>query len=538
MLRAEAASVNSMRAHEYVQGTLITALCEDFSGDEYSSERPGNRRGSSRDRLAAAAAERWQRPFRSNESPALHAFMCQCRQAGRRKTARSKGLWVGRDKAAIRQAAYKVLGLDASYLLWSDEDYWHGCHEDLDRPVKLSELYRDGKPVAGIVVYEPDTFDEETGTFTNGCHLISPLAIGASVAWKNATARMRNAINALRRARVAVLEADAAGSMGKVKNPLCEGWDIMVLRDEPFGSFAELGAAAGITKLGKYRRGAVSDGMAVGSQGGIRPMLSTLAGAILREHGGSAGFAGGVEEYVTAVITKALEMLGTTADRERVCKTAGACARRKWRTFRPELMGKPRKPCREGIMRQSLDAKGIADGRARQSASGAARAERARKETWQTLRDAMDRCVWRAKGEWLEVSQADVAAGAGVSVGTIRRHWSDLRKWALGVAEKRRMTTIQRPRRCSLKKTESLRRKGYSPTSPADVKARMIQETMKRVAESLPRGRYAPPSPITAVVPSLAQVFPTAMVSRVQLPRIPARTWEAVMDDDRVPWDD
>ncbi|MBY0429637.1 MAG: hypothetical protein K2Q10_00445, partial [Rhodospirillales bacterium] len=394
-----------------------------------------------------------------------------------------KGLHSGDGKGYIAQDSYKVLGLDHRYIQWLDGSAWHGLHLDFDRPVRLSEI--EGR--VSVVVFAEGTYDAETQTYTSGCHTLSILGIGHSIPMHLATASQRQGIKRLVKAAIQHMDADPAGSTGRVKNPLCEKWEIHILREQPFSSMADIATALGLNDPTRRRTRPTNE--PTSTSRGIGPVVAEIAGKLLRDRGGPQGWQDNAEIYVHAVIEAALQRLGPTCDRAKVAKTGAAIARKMWRTYDAAKAGAPRRERNAGRLAGQLEDVAPSD---RKSAAGKWRGEaksRQAAKTRQALKDAFDSLVWRAKGAWEEVSQADLAALAKVSIATVKRCWSSLRQHFLGVAERRKTSTRQQQIISSLNKTVS-------------------SSGVAKVASTVIRGLS---STLTAWLASLADACPTGL---------------------------
>jgi len=529
-LHSGISDVNSAGGIEYIPETLIAALDEDWSdGDSAASAADRGRRRlpknvahamqSTQD--AAAAAERWTRPFRSADSPVLWTFMAQCRQAGERKAAGSKGLWTGKGKGLIAQASYKVLGLDDPYVGWNDDDVWHGLHQDFDRPVRLDELL----DRVSVVVFRRGTYDAATQTYTAGCHTLCILGIGHSIKMDEATPKQRRAIKRVTEAANKRMGADPAGSTGRVKNPLSEHWEIHVLRDAPFASLGEIRTALGLTRDDAVDH---AEPQAPASRG-IGPVVADIAGKLLRDRRGPEGWGGNVEIFVHAVIEASLERLGLTVDRGKACRTAASIARKFWGDFDPTKMGAPRRAKNPG--RLSGDLEDVARTERQAAAGKLIGAERrdAAKATIAKIKSAYVRLTLRHKGE--EPGQDDVAVATGLSRRTLSTHWRKIRAVLAGALNAlERVNTLKSRQRaaCSLNKTGIKYRAGAArPTNPVGASSELTA-WLRQCAESCPRGSYPPPMPLASINPGLAAILPGASVQPVMPPRIPARDAEAL----------
>lgn len=529
---------SDVNAIECLPGTLIAALDESWS-EQDSAPSPRYRPRTSKAKAqamreaqdATAAGERWAKPFRSAESPVLYTIMCQMPQCGGRKTARSKGLWSGDGKGYIAQDSYKVLGLDHRYIQWLDGSAWHGLHLDFDRPVRLSEI--EGR--VSVVVFAEGTYDAETQTYTSGCHTLSILGIGHSIPMHLATASQRQGIKRLVKAAIQHMDADPAGSTGRVKNPLCEKWEIHILREQPFSSMADIATALGLNDPTR-RRTRPTNEPATTSRG-IGPVVAELAGRLLRDRGGPQGWQDNAEIYVHAVIEASLERLGLTCDRAKVTKTGAAIARKMWRTYDQAKAGAPRRERNAGRLAGQLEDVAPSD---RKSAAGKWRGEaksRQAAKTRQALKDAFDTLCWRAKGAWEEVSQADLAALAKVSIRTVKHYWASIRQHFLGVAEKRKKPTIQRSALSSLNKTDVCN--GRSQTVPTLVRglSQALTAWLASLANACPTGLYPVPAALASHAPDWAPIFTGATVQPVQAPRLSGRDARALRDAVDQGWD-
>ncbi|NFV79006.1 hypothetical protein [Magnetospirillum aberrantis] len=524
---------------EYLPGTLVAALDESWSAEDGAEPGPRWRRRPSRAKLAAmkesqdsaAAAERWARPFRSAESPVLYTLMCQMPQCGSRKTVRSKGLWSGDGKGYIAPDSHKVIGLDHRYVQWLDGTSWHGLHLDFDRPVRLDEL--DGR--VNVVVFAPGTYDVERQTYTSGCHTLSVLGVGHSIPMHLATTAQKQGIKRLVKAAIQKMDADPAGSTGRVKNPLCEKWEIHILREQPFGSLSEIGTALGLNDGSRRQTKPANEPTSTSK--GIGPVVAELAGKLLRDRGGPQGWQDNAEIYVHAVIESSLERLGLTCDRAKVAKTGGAIAREFWRTYDATKAGAPRREKNAGRLAGALEDVAPED---RKAAAGRWRGEQMERQaakTRQRLKDAYDTLVWRAKGSWEEVSQADLATLAKVSIGTVKHYWSSIRQHFLGVAEKREKQTSQQSALSSLNKTVSLN----GVAKVASILTRGVSQSLTSwlasLADACPVGLYPVPVMLVSHALDWAPILPGATVLPLQAPRPSGRDARALRDADPMGWD-
>lgn len=521
---------------EYLPGTLVAALDESWVGDDGSVSGPRWRRRPSKAMReaanSAAVVDAWAEPFRSNDSPVLYTFMTQISQAGPRKTAGSLGIRSGDGKGLLEYDSHKVLGLKHRYVMWCTSAIWHGLHLDFDRPVRLSEI--DGK--VSVVIFPEGSFDAQTQTYTSGCHTLSILGIGHSVPLHLATNAQRQGIKRLTKASIQQMDADPAGSTGRVKNPLCKGWEIHILRETPFESLADIATALGLND--PTRRRARPTNEPASTSRGVGPVVAKeIAGPMLRDKGGPQGWQGNAEIYVHAVIEAALQRLGPTCDRDKVCRTSASIAREMWRTYDPAKAGAPRRERNAGRLAGALEDVAPSD---RKSAAGKWRGEqmeRQARKTRQTLKDAYDTLVWRAKGAWDEVSQADLAAFAKISLRTVQHHWTSLRQHFLGVAERRKTSTRQQPALSSLNKTVSSN--GVAKVASTLIRglSRSLTSWLASIADACPRGLYPVPMALASHSPDLAPLLPGATVTPMQAPRVSGRDAAALRDADPMGWD-
>lgn len=504
---------------EYLPGTFVAALDESWSAEDGAESSPRWRRRPSKAKAqamreaqdSAAAAERWAKPFRSAESPVLYTLMCQMPQCGARKTARSKGLWSGDGKGFIAADSYKVLGLDHKYVQWLDGTAWHGLHLDFDRPVTLSEI--DDR--VNVVIFAEGTYDAERQTYTSGCHTLSVLGIGHSIPMHLANNAQRQGIKRLVKAAITHMDADPAGSTGKIKNPLCEQWGNHILREGPFSSLAEIATALGLNDADRPKPKPTNEPASMSR--GIGPVVAEIAGRMLRDRGGPDGWQGNVEVYTHAVIEAALQRLGPTCDRVKVGKTGGAIARKFWRTYVAAKAG--------ALETVAPSERKAAAGRWR----GEAKSRQAMK-TRQVLKDAFDTLVWKAKGAWEEVSQADLAAFSKVSLRTVQHYWTSLRQHFLGVAERRKTSTRQQPALSSLNKTVSSDGVLKAPSSLIRGVSQTLTSWLASLADACPRGLYPVPMALASHSPDLAPIYANATVQPMQAPRPSGRDAKALRD--------
>lgn len=525
---------------EYLPGTLVAALDESWSGDDGSVSGPRWRRRPSRDKQAAmreaansaAVADAWAEPFRSNDSPILYTFMCQISQAGSRKTAGSLGIRSGDGKGLLEYDSHKVLGLRHRYVMWCTSAIWHGLHLDFDRPVKLSEI--DGR--VSVVIFPEGSYDAETQTYTSGCHTLSVLGVGHSVPLHLATTSQRQGIRRLTKAAIAQMDADPAGSTGRVKNPLCTKWEIHILRETPFESLADIATVLGLND-GSRRRARPTNEPTSTSRG-IGPVVAELAGKLLRDRGGPTGWQGNVEMYVHAVIEAALERIGLTCDRVKVGKTGAAIARKFWSTYDQAKAGAPRRERNAGRLAGALE--DVAPSERKAAAGRLIGAERrdATRATIAKIKSAYVRATIRNKGE--EPGQDDIAAATGLSRRTLSTYWRQIRAAVAGSLNALERVNKLKSQGCagrSLNKTESL--SGVAKVASTLIRgaSQALTAWLASLANACPVGLYPVPVMLASHAPDWAPILPGATVIPVQALRVSGRDARALRDAVDMGWD-
>lgn len=530
---------------EYLPGTFVAALDESWSGDDGSVSDPRWRRRPSKATQAAmreaqdaaAAAERWARPFRSAESPVLYTLMCQLSQCGARKSGRSPGLRSGNGKGYITEDTYKVLGLDHKYVIWLTGAAWYGLHLDFDRPVTLAEL--DGR--VNVVVFAKGTYDVATQTYTAGCHTLSVLGMDEdgrnhAIPLHLATNAQRQGIKRLTKAAIQQMDADPAGSTGRIKNPLCEDWDIHILRETPFASLAEIASALGLNDEDRPRPKPSTEPAAVSR--GIGPVVAELAGKLLRDRGGPTGWQGNVEVYVHSVLEASFERLGLTCDRAKVAKTGAAIARKMWRTYDPTKAGAPRRERNAGRLAGALEDVAPEDRKAAAGRLIGAERRDAARATIAKIKSAYVRLTIRNKGD--EPGQDDIAAATGLSRRTLSTYWRQIRAAVAGSLNALERVNTLKSRQCagrSLNKTEFSN--GRSQTVPTIIRgiSQSLTAWLASLADACPRGLYPVPVTLASHSPDLAPILPGATVTPMQAPRVSGRDAMAFRDADPMGWD-